>query len=137
MRLWRITFLKKKSGIVNIDEHNLKNSTGVYIGYVRKKKLHNFLFFSKKVKAQQKHSIGQKHNFPMCKRFLNGSIPWSGVNIMVLSLMSGKNKVDHFQYNYESHGSSHIFVTVFICRRYTLIYNKLGLNFHFDMRVWA
>ena len=43
-----------------------------------------FLFIAEKVnKAQQQHSNGQKHNFPVCcvRRFLNGIIPWSGVKL--------------------------------------------------------
>ena len=62
------------------------------------KKLYNFQFqIAEKVnKARQQHSVGQKHNFPVCKKILNGIVPWSGVKVMVLCVKSGKNKVGHF-----------------------------------------
>ena len=50
--------------------------------------------------------------------------------------MSGKSKVSHFHHYYKIHGSSQFFVTVIYYRKHTLIYGKLGLNFHFDMSVW-
>ena len=72
----------------------------------------------------------------LCVRiFLNDIIPWSGVKVMVLRVMSDKNKVGyfhHYYYDNESHGSSTIFVTVI----YYHIYCKLGLNFNFDVGVW-
>ena len=44
-----------------------------------------FFFTAEKVnKAQQQHSGGQKHNFPVCEKIFKCIIPWSGVKVMVL-----------------------------------------------------
>ena len=59
-------------------------------------------------KAQQQNSGGQKHNFPGCKKILNGIIPCSGVKVIPLGVMSGENKVGRFRHYYESNGSSSI-----------------------------
>ena len=49
------------------------------------KKLYNFPFLiTEKVnKAQQQHCGGQNLSFMCLRRFLNGTIPWSGVKVMV------------------------------------------------------
>ena len=105
------------------------------------KKLYNFRFFiAEKVnKAQQNTPVVKNIIFLCARRFLNGIIPWSSVKVMVLWVMSGKNKVGHFHHYCESHGWSPIFVTVIYYHKHdkhTLIYGKLGLNFHFDVSVW-
>ena len=73
-------------------------------------KLYNFPFLiaGKVNKAQQQHSSGQNIIFLSERKFLNGIILWSGVKVMVIWVMSGKNKVGYFRYYYESHGSSPI-----------------------------
>ena len=77
-----------------------------------------FFFIAEKVnKAHQQYSGCQKHNFLVCnlRRFLNGIIPWSGVKVMVLWVMNGKNKVGHFRHYLEGGHSSLTLHTYSVC----------------------
>ena len=64
------------------------------------KQLYNFQFLiaERVSKGRQQHFSGHNYNFPVCKKILNGIIPWSGVKVMVLWVMSGKNKVGYFRH---------------------------------------
>ena len=72
-------------------------------------KLYNFQFFIvEKVKHSNNTPVAKSIFFLCVRRFLNGIIPWISVIVMVLWVMSGKNKVSHFRHYYESFGSSPI-----------------------------
>ena len=74
------------------------------------KKIFNFqILIAEKVnKAQQQSTATKSIIFLGVRRFLNDFFPWLGLKVIVLWVMSSKNKVGHFRHYYKGHGLSPI-----------------------------
>ena len=85
---------------LNLFDFITKVHNHMYTGCVWQKNSTIFrVFYCGKSKQLSNDTPVAKNIIFLCvRRSLNGIIPWSGVKVMVLWVMSGKNKLGHFRH---------------------------------------